>query len=64
MEEKYKIPFINACIRSMGHRFNLPTKIAEQDYTYRVLHIFTNYLTKNTRQEHSVNLPSIITIQK
>lgn len=26
MEEKYKIPFINACIRSMGHRFNLPTK--------------------------------------
>lgn len=28
MEEKYKIPFINACIRSMGHRFNLPTKNA------------------------------------
>ena len=28
MADKYKISFINACIRSMGRRFNLPTKNA------------------------------------
>ena len=28
MADKYKIPFINACIRSMGRRFNLPTRNA------------------------------------
>lgn len=28
MADKYKIPFINACIRSMGRRFNLPTRYA------------------------------------
>ena len=30
MEDKYKIPFINACIRSMGMRFSIPVKNAYQ----------------------------------
>lgn len=28
MEDKYKIPFIHACIRGMGRKFNLPTRNA------------------------------------
>lgn len=28
MEDKYKIPFIHACIRGMGKRYNLPVKNA------------------------------------
>ena len=30
MEDKYKIPFIHACIRGMRRRFNLPAKNAYQ----------------------------------
>ena len=30
MDDKYKIPFINACIRSMGSRYHLPIKNAYQ----------------------------------
>ncbi len=30
MEDKYKIPFIHACIRGMGRRFHLPVKNAYQ----------------------------------
>ncbi len=30
MEDKYKIPFIHACIRGMGRRFDLPVKNAYQ----------------------------------
>ncbi len=30
MEDKYQIPFTNACIRSFGDRFGLPTRNAYQ----------------------------------
>lgn len=34
MEDKYKIPYINACIRAFAKRFELPVKTAFS-YLYR-----------------------------
>ncbi len=44
MSEKYKIPYINACIRAFAKRFNLPIKSAFRYlYTFKGIEFLDNY---------------------
>ena len=49
MEDKYKIPYINACIRAFAKRFELPVKTAFS-YLYRFKGI--EFLDKYYEAEH------------
>ena len=44
MDDKYKIPYINACIRAFAKRFHLPVKNAFQYlYNFKGIHFLDKF---------------------
>ena len=59
MEDKYKIPYINACIRAFAKRFNLSAKAA---YEYLDQYKGLDFWLSSTRLNTFSQLTMLLTI--